>query len=90
MEGWLESVASLSRAGSLPALFQLPFVVLSRADPVRVIRNLFAENDGDAIVNAELYVFHLPLVVWDDSCVGIRGDMVRLRQRANPAPRADQ
>ncbi len=57
--------------------FQLPFVVVSRADPVRVIQNLFAEHAGDAIIHAELYVFHLPLVLWDDSCVGIRGEMVR-------------
>ena len=58
--------------------FQLPLVVFSRADVRRVMSNLFEENDGDAIVNAELYMFHLPLVVWDDSCVGIRGDMVKI------------
>ncbi len=57
--------------------FQLPFFVVSRADPVRVIQNLFDEHEGDAIIHAELYMFHLPLVLWDDSCVGIRGEMVR-------------
>lgn len=60
--------------------FQLPFVVFSRADAIRVVENLFEEHpEGDAIINAELYMFHLPLVIWDDSCIGIRGDMVKVK-----------
>ncbi len=60
--------------------FQLPGLVLSRADVVRVVENLFKEHpEGDAIINAELYMFHLPLILWDDSCVGIRGEMVKVK-----------
>jgi hypothetical protein len=64
--------------------FQLPLVVLSRADVIRVVENLFRDNPGDAIIDAELYMFHLPLIVWDDSCVGIRGRMVRTRKGGAP------
>lgn len=62
--------------------FQLPAVVFSRADIVRVVENLFRDHpQGDAIIDVELYMFHLPLIIWDDSCVGIRGKMVQLRKK---------
>ncbi len=61
--------------------FQLPLFVFSRADIVKVVENLFRDHPkGDAIINAELYVFHIPLIIWDDSCVGIKGEMVQVRK----------
>lgn len=57
--------------------FFLPFLVLKRPDVRIAVREALQDGNGDTLVNGRLYYFLLPLLIWNESCVIVEGQVIR-------------